>query len=90
MLDGIIPYAMAQRVSQQVGALTAGITYKGSVNSVTDLPASPSVGDEYTVTSEGNALYLWNGTQWLSFPVNIGDGSELESITTAQIRALFA
>ena len=88
MMDGIIPYAMLNAVKSQVAALTAGMTYKGSVASLSNLPASATTGDAYTVTDHGNALYIWDGTQWVAFPIAMSTGGT-ETITKAQISALF-
>lgn len=64
MLDGIIPLAMINQVSQQVAALGSGFTVKGVVTNKTDLPNSGTLGDLYLVSSEGYASYVWDGDSW--------------------------
>jgi hypothetical protein len=49
--------------------LTAVLTWKGMVNAVADLPASPSIGWTYYVkdgesTSADGTVYTWDGTEW--------------------------
>jgi hypothetical protein len=47
------------------GAAGAGITYKGAVATVGDLPSTGNtVGDAYTVLAN-NHLYVWSGTAWI-------------------------
>ena len=64
MLDGIIPLAMINQVSQQIAALGSGFTVKGVVTNKTDLPESGTLGDLYLVSSEGYASYVWDGDSW--------------------------
>lgn len=53
-------------VETQVGAITSGFEYKGSVSTKTNLPSGANVGDIYTVTDENNQKYAWNGSEWIS------------------------
>ena len=50
--------------SGPTGSAGAGITIKGSVAQVGDLPPSNNVaGDSYVVTANGH-LYVWSGSDW--------------------------
>lgn len=42
-----------------------GITIKGTVGGIVDLPPTPTAGDAYVVTNEGAALYYFDGTVWI-------------------------
>ena len=52
----------------KIDGLVSGFDYKGSVESVGDLPDSPepSIGDQYTVEDEANAIYVWDGENWIN------------------------
>ena len=41
------------------GPVGAGVSIKGSVANITDLPVVASIGDAYIVTANGH-LYVWN------------------------------
>lgn len=79
--------ALIQKIKHSVGdmqeeidSIGEGYKYKGSVNSVSDLPDNAELGDKYTVTGEDNAEYVWDGTSWKNLnPV----------ITNAQIDSLY-
>lgn len=52
-------------------ALTSVYNYKGSVDTIVDLPLTNNkVGDTYDVKSEGGQNYGWNGESWDSLGVN--------------------
>lgn len=52
-------------------ALTSVYNYKGSVDTIEDLPLiGNKVGDTYDVKSEGGQNYGWNGESWDSLGVN--------------------
>lgn len=52
-------------------ALTSVYNYKGSVDTIADLPQQNNkVGDTYDVKSEGGQNYGWNGESWDSLGVN--------------------
>lgn len=52
-------------------ALTSVYNYKGSVDTIADLPLiGNKVGDTYDVKSEGGQNYGWNGESWDSLGVN--------------------
>ena len=49
---------------EQIDAkISSVMSYKGTVDTVEDLPSSATVGDVYNVTSTG-MNYAWNGSQW--------------------------
>ena len=67
-------------MQEEIDSIGEGYKYKGSVNSVSDLPDNAELGDKYTVTGEDNAEYVWDGTSWKNLnPV----------ITKAQIDTLY-
>lgn len=69
-------------VGEAVGNLTPGFTYKGSVATTADLPASGNTkGDLWQVRADGSEC-SWDGSQWV--PRNT------KAITIADIDALFA
>lgn len=58
----------AERIDE---ALTSVYNYKGSVDTIADLPQTNNkVGDTYDVKSEGGQNYGWNGESWDSLGVN--------------------
>ena len=70
----MVTYALlagkVRALDSKFDGVAEGFSYKGSVASVSALPASGNTaGDLYTVTAEGNARYLWNGSEW----VNLND-----------------
>lgn len=66
--------------------LTGGMHYKGSVQTVADLPASGNeTGDFYNVISTGEN-YAWDGTAW----DQTGSMVDLQPITNAEIDAIVA
>ena len=68
-------------LQQELDNLIPGFNYKGSVSKVADLPGSAERGDSYTVTNEGEALYVYNGTSFVKYNSDV--------ITTAQINSLY-
>lgn len=66
--------------------ITGMYKYKGSVASVSNLPTSGNTtGDVYN-TEDTGMNYAWNGSEWDA----LGEIFTLDSITTAEIDALFA
>ena len=66
--------------------LTGGMHYKGSVQTVADLPASGNqVGDFYNIIATGDN-YAWDGTAW----DQTGSIVDLQPITNAEIDAIVA
>lgn len=72
----IVTYALCKGM---IGNIEPGYTYKGSVESVSDLPDNADNGDLYTV----NGLqYVWDGTDWVNVEAGV-------AITEGQIDSLF-
>lgn len=66
--------------------LTGGMHYKGSVQTVADLPASGNqVGDFYNIVSTGEN-YAWDGSAW----DQTGSMVDLQPITNAEIDVIVA
>lgn len=70
--------ALAKKNTKQaIGeALTSVYTYRGSVETLNDLPTSgQKVGDVYNVVSEAGQNYAWDGSNWdaLGIAENLGD-----------------
>ena len=67
----IVTYALLNKkltdTSEFVEGLASGFTYKGSVATTAGLPSSAKAGDMYTVTSEDNAMYVWDGDEWVQY-----------------------
>lgn len=57
-----------------IAALATDFSYKGSVNTYEDLPASPATGDVYTVADTG-IMYVWDGNKWVALNMS---GQEVE------------
>ncbi len=55
----------ATDLQSQIDAISGAETVKGTVATTGDLPASPSTGDKYWVTSE-ECYYVYNGSQWVA------------------------
>ena len=72
----IVTYALCKGM---FGNIEPGYTYKGSVDTVADLPDDATNGDLYTVDG---VQYVWDGTQWVNIEAGV-------AITEAQIDALF-
>jgi len=79
-------------------ALTSAMTYKGTVPTYADLPASgQKVGDFYNVTADGKN-YAWDGTAWDDIGGSIdmsafwtsttGQSNTLEAATVDEINAI--
>ena len=54
--------------------------YKGTVPAVADLPSEPEEGDMYDVTSEGNAHYFYNGTEWEVIDPDIATNAQIDGL----------
>lgn len=59
------------KIAEALEEFSSGITLKGSVSYYSNLPASPTKGDEYIVLYSGNSgtnyigtKYVWDGTAW--------------------------
>ena len=67
----VLAYILAKNKAQgytdaALAQFGMGFTYKGSVETVEDLPTTATKGDSYNVIDRG--VYAWNGEEW----VNIG------------------
>ena len=52
--------------------------------STSALPEDPEQGDLYTVTGEGNAQYVWDGSEWINLSAEIARlNSEITAISEA-------
>lgn len=96
LANGNDPYVTDSEVDTKIStALTSSMTYKGTVATVADLPASGNkVGDFYNVAANGKN-YAWDGSNWddVGGTVDLStvwQKSELVAITTAEIDTLFA
>ena len=76
----IVTYAL---LNKKMAAVASGITIKGSVSSVSDLPSGASVGDEYFVDG---VPYVWDGDNWIQLK---SGGASVEAITAAEIDELW-
>ena len=83
-------YQTASAVDAKIAAaMTAAMTYKGSVATVADLPASGNkVGDFYNVLADGRN-YAWDGNAWDDAGGSV-DTSTLWSSTPGQSNSLIA
>lgn len=54
--------------------------YKGTVATVSDLPADPEEGDMYIVTGEGNAHYAYDGTTWVAVDPPIATNAQIDGL----------
>jgi len=81
-MDGLIAYALAKKAgSAQIGDIT-GTSYKGTVDTYSDLPNDATAGDSYSVTtgdaSHAAGLYSYSGSAWSAvFGGSGGGGSNL-------------
>ena len=66
-------YALAKKnTKKQIEeAISSVYTYKGSVNSIEDLPSTGNkIGDTYNIINEGGQNYAWDGIAWDPLGVN--------------------
>lgn len=65
------------------GKLSGAMKYKGTVQTPSDLPVNPEIGDTYNVNDTG-ANYAWSGTNWdkLSENIDLSDYAKLEDVPT--------
>lgn len=74
----IVTYAL---LNKKISGITPGYSYKGSVASTSDLPASgQTTGDLYTVTAEGNAQFVWNGSEWIQIYSQIASNAQIDGL----------
>jgi len=79
--DESIATAQAQAITATNNASTAQATADGKVVTFfqTGFPTAEGIGDLWIDTNDGNKLYRWNGSSWLS----VQDGSISTAITDA-------
>ena len=89
-------FQTAQQVSTAIStALASAVTYKGSVSTTADLPASGNkVGDMWNVSADG-MNHVWNGSSWDAQAPTVDlsglvEASDVTIVTNAQINALFS
>lgn len=82
-MDGLIAYALAKKAADaytdsKFDGVASGVTFKGSVASITDLPTTAAKGDEYVINNEG--LYIYDGVNWISASKGGSGGSSLITV----------
>lgn len=77
-IDGL--QSEVDTLRQEMDALYPGFSYQGSVAKVSDLPSGATTGQTYTVVEKGNALYLYNGSEWVQFDTNTITNSQIDSM----------
>lgn len=70
-----------ESLGEKFNQILPGYTYKGSVDTKTNLPSDATTGDLYTVEDEDYTQYAWDGEQWVS--------PQYPSIAQEQINSLF-
>lgn len=88
--DGLFAEVEAVPISKVTGledrltaieqAAVGGVHYKGSVDTVDDLPTDAAQGDLYEVTAD-NSEWCWNGEKWFEY----GKTTNLSPIATAEL-----
>lgn len=73
----IVTYALLKK---QIGGITPGYDYKGQAATINDLPSGATTGDLYTVTSEGNAQFVYNGTEWVQIYSQIASNAQIDGL----------
>lgn len=99
LANGNDPYQTESDVADAIDtALTSAMTYKGTVATVADLPASGNkTGDMYNVAATG-MNYAWNGSAWDEMAPTIdtsvfwtstaGQSNSLTAYTYAEVKAI--
>lgn len=73
----IVTYALLKK---KISGITPGYSYKGSVATTADLPSGATTGDLYTVDAEGNAQFVYNGTQWVQIYSQIASNAQIDGL----------
>lgn len=77
-MNDVVVYALLKNA---VNKITPGYSYKGSVATTSDLPSSgQTTGDLYTVTAEGNAQFVWNGSEWIQIYSQIASNAQIDGL----------
>ena len=69
-----------ETLTERMDALYPGFDYQGSVATVAALPSGATTGQSYTVAEKGNALYVYNGTEWIEFDMNYITSQQIQSM----------
>lgn len=73
----LVTYALLKK---QIDGITPGYSFKGSVANVAALPASATSGDLYLVESEGNAQFVYNGTEWVQVYSQVASNAQIDGL----------
>lgn len=73
----MVTYALLKK---QIDGITPGYSYKGSVATSSALPDSGTLGDMYTVADEGNAQYVWNGSEWAKLYSQVATNAQIDGL----------
>ena len=73
----IATYALLKK---QIDQVTPGYDFKGSVASTDDLPSSATTGDLYIVESEGNAQFVYDGSEWIQIYSQIASNAQIDGL----------
>ena len=73
----IVTYAL---LNKKIGQITPGYDFKGTVASTDDLPESPTTGDLYLVTAEGNAQFVYDGSDWQQIYSQIASNNDIDGL----------
>lgn len=86
LADQILAIAIAKK-QEGTTVIDDGTTFKGSVNYVSDLPASAEVGDSYIVKYAGDSgtepygyRYVYDGSGWVSMEVDRASADDVREI----------
>jgi len=77
----VVTYALCKKytdkqVKQIIESFSEGMKFKGSVETIADLPSSPSTGDLYIIKDPG-CKAVWNKTEWVLFDQQVKKTSQL-------------
>ena len=73
----IATYALLKK---QIDQVTPGYDFKGSVASTDDLPSLATTGDLYIVKSEGNAQFVYDGSEWIQIYSQIASNAQIDGL----------
>ena len=64
----------------QINQITPGYDFKGTVATADDLPEDPTTGDLYLVASEGNAQFVYDGSDWQQIYSQIATNAQIDGL----------
>ena len=73
----VVTYALLKK---KIDNLTPGYTFKGSVASTSVLPEAGTTGDLYLVESEGNAQFVYDGSDWVQIYSQIASNNDIDGL----------